>query len=76
MARKVDGASTILKSTRKICRMVGKYGVTGIQTATTPEFALAVSALVLACQAFEALDNEPGEIDPVDPAGPEDPTGI
>lgn len=72
MAKTRTGASTILASTRRICRMVGLYGTQGITAATTPEFGAAVAALVVACQAFEALDNYPGEIDQVAPQGPED----
>lgn len=72
MAR--DGSSTILESTRTICRMVGLYGTRGIAAATagTPAFVAAVVALVAACQAFEALDDHPGEIDHTPPLGPED----
>lgn len=72
MARTVNGASTILASTRKICRMVGLYGPQGIAAATNAQFAAAVVALVAACQAFEALDDEPGQIDRIDPQGVED----
>lgn len=65
MSRNVDGSSTIIQSTRRICRMVGKYGIGGITAATnsTPAFAAAVVALVAACQVWEALDDYPGEID-------------
>lgn len=70
MAR--NGASTILASSRVICKMVGLFGTQGITAATTPQFTLAVLALVSACHAFEALDNYPGEIDAVAPAGVED----
>lgn len=61
-----------MASTRKICKMVGMFGTQGIAAATTPQFVAAVAALVIACQAFEALDNYPGEIDNVAPAGVED----
>ena len=39
---------------------------------TTPQFAAAVSALVLACQAFEALDDQPYQVDNTAPRGPGD----
>lgn len=74
MAKTRTGASTILRSSRTICRMVGLYGTAGIAAATNPSFAAAVNALVVACQAFEALDNYPGQIDQVAPQGPEDET--
>jgi hypothetical protein len=65
MSRTVDGSSTIIASTRRICRMVGKYGTGGIISATSghPAFAAAVVALVAACQVWEALDDFPGEVD-------------
>jgi len=52
--------------------MVGLYGTAGITAATTPQYGAAVAALVVACNVFEALDNYPGEIDQVNPQGPED----
>jgi hypothetical protein len=52
--------------------MVGKYGTYGINAKTTPAFTAAVVALVAACQAWEALDDYPGEIDQTGPQGPED----
>lgn len=72
MARNVSGTSTILRSSRTICRMVGRFGTVRFAAATTPEFAAAVLALQAACVAFEALDNYPGQIDKVAPDGPED----
>lgn len=72
MATKRDGTATILKGARLICRMLGLYGVTGFAARTTPQFAAAVVALELACTAFDALDNYPGEIDAVPPVGVED----
>ena len=70
MAR--NGASTILALTRKICKMVGLFGTRGILAATNPGFVAALVALVAACEAFEALDDFPGEIDATAPAGVED----
>jgi len=70
MAR--TGVPTIIASARVICRMVGVYGASGMAAATTPEFAAAVLALVAACNAFTALDDNPAEIDRTTPYGPED----
>lgn len=70
MAGTVTGVPTIIKLTRKICRLVGTYGAGNMAAATTPEFAAAVLALVTACQAFEALDDQPGEIDSTAPIRP------
>lgn len=72
MARTVTGVSSILVGTRLICRMVGRFGTAALAEATTPELAVAVGALVVACHAFEALDNYPGEMENVAPDGPED----
>lgn len=72
MARQVNGTSSILSGSRLICRMVGRFGVARFTANTTPEFGAAVAALVVACQAFEALDNYAGQIDKVAPDGPED----
>jgi hypothetical protein len=72
MGRSVTGTSSILGASRVICRMVGRFGTARFALATTPQFAAAVVALVAACQAFEALDNEPGQIDGSAPDGPED----
>lgn len=63
MSRRVNGVSTILYASRLICRMVGRFGTAQFIVETTPEFGAAVSALVAACQAFEALDDYPGEAD-------------
>lgn len=65
MSRNVDGSSTIIRSARQICRMVGRFGTAGIANATsnTPAYAAAVIALVAACQVWEAIDDYPGEID-------------
>lgn len=52
--------------------MVALYGATDLGTRVSSEFALAVTALVAACQAFEALDNFPFQVDRIAPAGPED----
>lgn len=63
MAGSKTGTPTIIRAARTICRMVGVYGAGNLATVTTPEFALAVEALVAACHAFEMLDDFPGQID-------------
>ena len=68
MAR--TGTSTIIQASRKICRMVAIYGASDLATVTTPAMAAAVTALVVACQAFEALDDHPAEIDNIAPLRP------
>jgi hypothetical protein len=72
MAGSRTGTSTIYYLAKKICKMVGVYGAGDLSSRTSPEFAAAVAALVLACQAFEALDNFPFQVDRIAPAGPED----
>ena len=72
MARTVDGVSTILRAARRICRMVGLFGVGGLSSRTTPAFTAAVTALVAACHALELLDDEPTVIDVTPPLGDED----
>ena len=70
MAR--TGVPTVIALTRRICYYVGRYGVSGLATATTPEFATALFALVAACTAWAALDDHPAEIDRTAPFGVED----
>lgn len=70
MAGSKTGTPTIIKLSRKICRIKALLGASDLVTNTTPEFAAAVTALVLACQAFEALDDFPAEIDNTAPDGP------
>lgn len=72
MARTIDGTSSILQFSRGICRIVGRFGTVRFGNKTTPEFEAAVAALVLACQAFDALEDAPGEIDIGGGDGPED----
>lgn len=66
------GSASIISLTRHICRLVGTFGAGDLAARTSPEFAAAVLALVAVCNAFEAADNFPGQIDRVPPAGPED----
>jgi len=63
MAGSITGTPTIIKLARKICRLSSIYGARDLETKATPEFAAAVAALMLACAAFEALDDFPGQID-------------
>lgn len=72
MAGSRTGTSSIYYLAKKICRIVGVYGASDLSSRTSAEFAAAVTALVVACHAFEALDNYPFQIDRVAPAGPED----
>lgn len=72
MAGSRTGVPTIIALTRKICKVRTKLGALGLEEATTPEFKLAIDTLVLACTAFELLDDQPAEIDATGPAGPED----
>lgn len=73
MAGTRTGTPTIIRLVRKICRIHATWGASNLASRTTPEFAAAVTALMAACAAFEALDNFPAEIDRVAPDGPEDP---
>jgi len=66
------GTSSIYYLAKKICKLVGVYGANDLASRTSDDFAAAVAALVLACHAFEALDNFPFQIDRVAPAGVED----
>jgi hypothetical protein len=70
MAR--TGTPAIIKLTRKICKLVTVYGASDLAAKTSPAFQAAVTALVAACVAFEALDDYPAEIDITAPFGPED----
>ena len=72
MAKTKTGTPSIIKLSRKICRLKGTYGAANRAAATSPEFAAAITALIIACTAFEAADDFPGEIDSSAPAGPED----
>lgn len=63
MPARRTGSSTIIKLARHICRIVAIQGAFDLSSRATPEFAAAVNALVVACRAFEALDDYPGEID-------------
>lgn len=75
MAGSKTGSPTIIALTRKICKMVAVYGAGDLGTKATPEFRTAVLALVAACQAFEALDDFPGQIDATAPIRPGEDVG-
>lgn len=72
MANSRNGSSTIIKASRLICRMVGTYGVFGLSEKTDPAFVAAVNGLVVACNAFTALDDFPGQVDRSAPYTSED----
>lgn len=72
MAGSRTGTPTIIKLARKICRVQGALGAVDLTAKTSAGFTAAVAALVVACHAFEALDNFPAQIDRVAPDGPED----
>ncbi len=72
MAGSKTGTPTVIHLVRKICKVVTLLGVADLAAKTTPEFKTAVLALVAACQAFEALDDQPAQIDNTGGRGPED----
>lgn len=72
MGRTVDGVSSILDAARVICRNYSRFGAAGLITRTTPEFAVAVGAFVLACEALMLVDDQPAVIDREEPLGDED----
>lgn len=72
MARTRTGTSTVLRLVHKICQIVGKFGAADLTSRTNSTYAAAVAALIVACHAFEALDDNPYQIDRTAPRGPED----
>jgi hypothetical protein len=72
MAGSRTGTPSIIRYSRKICKLKAQWGAANLSSATSPEFAAAVTALTIACAAFEALDNYPAQIDRIAPDGPED----
>lgn len=72
MAGSRTGSPTIIALARKICRLQAVWGASDLVARTTPEFGAAVAALAAACLAFEALDEQPAQIDSVAPFGVED----
>lgn len=75
MAGSRTGTPSIIQLVRKICRLKNNLGAFDLAARTTPEYAEAVGVLVVACLAFEALDNYPGQIDNVAPFFAGDPDG-
>lgn len=72
MAGSRTGTPTIITLARKICRVITRLGGSDLAAKTTPEFKIAIDALVVACHAFEALDDQPAQVDNTGPEGPED----
>jgi hypothetical protein len=72
MSRTVNGSSSILAAARVICRMVGRFGSSGVRAAFGDELADAVDLLVVACLALSETDDIVGQIDQTVPLGPED----
>lgn len=72
MAGSRTGTPSVIRYSRKICRLVNTWGASDLTARTSSEFALAVAALMVACAAFEAADNFPAQIDNIAPDGPED----
>lgn len=66
------GTPMIVTLVRHICRVYGRFGAADLAAKTTPEFAAAVATLVAACAVFEALDDQPYQIDNTAPRGPGD----
>jgi hypothetical protein len=67
MAGSRTGTPAIIHLSRKICRLFNIYGASDLATKGTPAMQSAVVALVAACAAFEALDDQPGQIDNTGP---------
>lgn len=66
----------IIRLMKAICHLVGRYGVSAVVAYTgSPAIGAALTALNAACMAWEDNDDRPGEVDEVDPSGPEDPPG-
>jgi hypothetical protein len=72
MAGSRTGTPTVIWLTRKICKTVTRLGASDLAAKTNAEYAAAVNALVAVCMAFEALDDQPAEIDNTGAAGVED----
>jgi hypothetical protein len=63
MASSRTGTPTIIKLSRRICRIRGRLGASNLEARTSTEFAAAVALLAIACAAFELTDDQPGQID-------------
>lgn len=72
MGRTVDGVSTIYVAAKVICRMVKRFGTSALAVRVSEEFAVAVVALVAACDVFDASDDQPLKVDRLTPFGHED----
>lgn len=60
------GTATILRLARTICRFARRYDYKRLLQAATgsDKMGLAIEALIIACDLFEALDKTPGETSP------------
>jgi hypothetical protein len=69
------GTAGILDRVRELCKFARRYPYAQLllQRTGQPEMGAAVGSLIAACDAFEALDNNPWESDAVSPGtSPED----
>lgn len=57
------GVSSILKGVRLICRVAERFNTVAYLNTINPQLAVAISAVVTACQGLRALDDFPGEIE-------------
>lgn len=60
------GTATILRMARMICNFARRYDYIRLLDAATGDtkMGLAIQALIIACDAFRALDTSPGETAP------------
>jgi hypothetical protein len=72
MAGKRDGVPTIIHMAREIAKLVNTYGAATLESKTSPQFKLAIEALIVAVRLFESLDDHPAEVDNTLPLGVED----
>jgi len=61
-----SGVPSIIRLSRRICKLYKGRALALLPTITSEAFVAAIVALVAACEAFEALDDYPFEIDPND----------
>lgn len=72
MAGRRTGTPLVIALSRKICKTVAKYGASDLEASTSNQFKLAIATLMLACAAFDAADDHPGEVDATAPYGATD----
>ena len=69
-----NGGSSLLKASRELMRLYGKYGSAPLVARTArPDLATILASFKVEWDAFIGADDYPGEIDLGEPAGPEDP---